>query len=147
MTLRERIAELPDGEEIAVGCTSAWHYIGTAAHFREAEGRVSTTLLEALINRKNNMVKALGNRDRDGAWREKAKRLIDGMAQSIEQFKPLAAREIRREYITEIYGRRAFLVEGREAGAFWFREEYENWERTGKTSLPAPKGIGDESDN
>lgn len=170
MTLKELMATLPGDEEIAVGCSSAYHYIGTAAHFLEVEGRISTVLLESLVTRKNRAqtelkglcdhgvppmkreegmsVELYAEQVRRAAERLKTlTRHIQSLTQSIAEFTPLIIREVRSVEKTPVYGKTQILLNGDEAGAFWFQEEYDHWERTGKTTLPAPKGISDESDD
>lgn len=170
MTLKELMATLPGDEEIAVGCSSAYHYIGTAAHFLEVEGRISTVLLESLVTRKNRAqteLKGLCDRGVPPIKREEgmsvefyaeqvrraAERLktltrhIRSLTQSIAEFTPLITREVRSVEKTPVYGKTQILLNGNEAGAFWMQDEYENWEKTGKTALIPKETEDDESDD
>lgn len=51
---------------------------------------------------------------------------------AIARFKPLITREVKRSDKKQIYGGLQIIVSGNEAGKFWLKEEYDEWETTGK---------------
>lgn len=164
MKLGDFLKTIPDDAEIAIGIASGYVYLGTAAHFSEVEDRISTELLEELINSKANAKKDVlyickhgvtpkkeSRTDSKGNYipaetvEEYVKRInktasrlkasysrISMMTDSINCFENLMLREVLSTKEKPIYGGLQILIDGIEKGKFWTKEEYDEFEETGK---------------
>lgn len=68
---------------------------------------------------------------------------IERRNEAIATFQPIIAREVLRTEEKQIYGGLQIVVSGNEAGKFWLKSEYDEWESTGKY----PNGMKEEGHN
>lgn len=87
--------------------------------------------IEEYILRINNTAKRLAY----------AYKRIERRNDDIAAFQPIIAREVLRTEEKQIYGGLQIIIAGNEAGKFWMKNEYEEWEASGKL----PNGLKEDN--